>query len=64
MNFITKLLLVARKNTILVIYNRLLKITHFIATTKEISVEELVRLFKNNIYKLSENITQIKNYNL
>jgi len=63
-NFITKLLLVARKNTILVIYNRLSKITYFIATTKEISVEELVRLFKNNIYKLSENITQIKNYNL
>lgn len=60
MNFITKLLLVARKNTILVIYNRLSKITYFIATTKE----KLVRLFKNNIYKLSENITQIKNYNL
>jgi len=34
------------------------------ATAKEISVEESVRLFKNNIYKLSENITQIKNYNL
>jgi len=56
-NFITKLLLIARKNTILVIYNRLSKITHSMATAKEISVEELVRLFKNNIYKLSENIT-------
>ena len=57
MNFITKLLLIARKNTILVIYNRLSKITHSMATAKEISVEESVRLFKNNIYKLSENIT-------
>ena len=57
MNFITKLLLIARKNTILVIYNRLSKITYSMATAKEISVEESVRLFKNNIYKLSENIT-------
>jgi len=40
-DFITKLLLVAGKDTILVVYNRLSKITHFVATTEGISVERL-----------------------
>jgi len=40
-NFITKLLLVARKNAILVVCNRLSKMTYFVATTKETSVEGL-----------------------
>jgi len=48
-NFITKLLLVAKKDAILVIYDRLSKITYFVATTEETSAEELVRLFRNNI---------------
>ena len=48
-DFITKLLLVARKNTILVVCNRLLKIAYFIATTKEILAEWLARLFRNNV---------------
>jgi len=51
-NFITKLLLVARKNVILVICNRLSKITHFVATTEEISVEGLAQLFRDNVWKL------------
>ena len=51
-NFITKLLLVARKNAILVVYNRLSKITYFVATTKGISAERLARLFRNNVWKL------------
>ena len=51
-NFIIKLLLVARKDGILVVCNRLSKITHFIVITKGISVEWLARLFRDNIWKL------------
>ena len=36
----------------LVVYNRLLKMAHFVATTEEITAERLVRLFKNNMWKL------------
>jgi len=45
-NFITKLLLVARKDAILVVCNRLFKMTHFVATT-----EGLARLFRDNVWK-------------
>ncbi len=48
-NFITKLLLVAEKDIILVVCNRLSKMTHFVATTERISVEGLVRLFRDNV---------------
>ena len=41
-DFITKLPLVAGKNTILVVCNKLSKITYFVATTEEMSVEGLV----------------------
>ena len=51
-DFITKLLLVVKKNAILVVCDRLSKIVHFVATTEEISVEKIVRLFKDNIWKL------------
>ena len=51
-DFITKLPLVARKNVILVVYNRLSKMTYFIATTNGISVEGLVQLFRDNVWKL------------
>jgi len=51
-DFITKLLLVAEKNVILVVYNRLSKMTHFIVTTEEMTAEGLVRLFRDNIWKL------------
>ena len=37
---------------ILVIYNRLLKITYFITIIEEILAKRLTRLFKNNIWKL------------
>ena len=50
-DFITKLLLVAGKNAILVVCNRLSKITHFVAITERILVEGLARLFRNNIWK-------------
>jgi len=48
-NFIIKLLLVTGKDIILVVCDRLLKIAHFVATTKEISAEELARLFRDNV---------------
>ena len=48
-DFITKLLLVAGKNAILVVCDRLSKITHFVAKTKETSAEGLARLFRNNV---------------
>ena len=51
-DFITKLPIVARKDMILVICDRLSKMTHFVATTEGISVEGLVRLFKDNVWKL------------
>ena len=38
-NFITKLLLVARKDTILVVYDRLSKMAYFVATTEGILAE-------------------------
>ena len=51
-DFITKLLLVTGKNVILVVYDRLSKMAHFIATTEEITVKELARLFRDNVWKL------------
>jgi len=45
-NFITK---VVGKDVILVVCDRLLKIAHFIATIEETSVEELARLFRDNM---------------
>jgi len=51
-DFITKLPIVAGKDVILVVCNRLSKITHFVATTEGTSVEGLVRLFRDNMWKL------------
>jgi len=51
-DFIMKLPLVARKDAILVVYNRLSKITHFVATTEGTLVKGLARLFRDNIWKL------------
>ena len=48
-DFITKLPLVAEKDVILVVYDRLSKMTHFVATTEGTLAEELAWLFKNNI---------------
>ncbi len=50
--FITKLPIIAEKNTVLIVCNRLSKIVYFVATTEEISAEELARLFRNNVWKL------------
>jgi len=51
-DFITKLLVVAGKDAILVVCDRLSKMTHFVATTEETSAEGLARLFRDNVWKL------------
>jgi len=51
-DFIIKLPLVARKDVILVIYDKLLKMAHFVAKTKETLVEVLARLFRDNVWKI------------
>ena len=51
-DFITKLLVVAGKDAILVVYDRLSKITHFVATIEGILAEGLARLFRDNVWKL------------
>jgi len=51
-DFITKLPVVAGKDTILVVCDWLSKMTHFVATTEGTLVEGLARLFRDNIWKL------------
>ena len=48
-DFIMKLLVVAEKDTVLVVCDRLSKMTHFVAMTERMSAEGLVRLFWDNI---------------
>ena len=48
-DFIIKLPLVAGKNVILMVYDRLSKMMYFVATTEGTLAEELVRLFRDNI---------------
>ena len=58
-DFITKLLLVAGKDVILVVCNRLSKMTYFVTTTEGTSVEGLARLFRDNIWKLHKLLENI-----
>ena len=51
-DFITKLLVVAGKDAILVVCDRLSKMAHFVAMTEGTSAEGLARLFQDNIWKL------------
>ena len=51
-DFIMKLPVVAGKDTILVVYNRLSKMMHFVAMTEGTSVEGLARLLWDNVWKL------------
>jgi len=48
-DFILKLPLVAGKDVILVVCNRLSKMTHFVATTEKTSAKGLARLFRDNV---------------
>jgi len=45
-DFITKLPLITGKDMILIVYDRLSKITHFMETIEGTSAEELARLFE------------------
>ena len=51
-DFITKLPVSKDYDSILVVCDRFLKISHFVATIEKITAEELVRLFRDNIWKL------------
>jgi len=51
-DFITKLLVVVGKDAILVVCDRLSKMTYFVATTEGMLAEELARLFRDNMWKL------------
>ena len=48
-DFITKLPVVAGKDAILVVYDRLSKMAHFVAMTEAMSAEGLARLFRDNV---------------
>ena len=48
-DFITKLPVVAGKDAILVVCDRLSKMMYFVATTEGTSAEGLARLFRDNI---------------
>ena len=48
-DFITKLLVVVGKNAILIVYNRLSKMMHFVAATEGMLAKSLARLFKDNV---------------
>jgi len=48
-DFITKLPLAQRYNTILVVYDRFSKMVHFIATTEKTLAEGLVKLFRDHV---------------
>ena len=52
MNFITKLPIVVGKDTILVVCDKLSKMTHFVATTEGTTAEGLARLFRDNVWRL------------
>jgi len=51
-DFITKLPVVAGKDVILVVCNRLSKMTHFVAMTEGTLAEGLARLLRDNVWKL------------
>ena len=50
-DFITKLPVVVGKDAILVVYDWLSKMIHFVVTTKGTSAEGLARLFRDNVWK-------------
>jgi len=44
--------MIARKDAILVVCDRLSKMTHFVVTTEETTAEGLARLFRDNVWRL------------
>ena len=51
-NLIMKLLVSKSYDLILVVYNRFSKMLYFVVTIEKITAEELVRLFRDNVWKL------------
>ena len=51
-NFITKLQMSNGYNSILVVCDRFSKMSHFVVTTEKTMVEGLVKLFRDNVWKL------------
>ena len=51
-DFITELLMSKGHDLILVVCNRFLKISHFVATIEKTMAERLVKLFRDNVWKL------------
>ena len=51
-DFITKLPLAQEYDSILVVVDQLTKMVHFIPTTEKTSAKGLVRLFRDNVWKL------------
>ena len=51
-DFIMKLLVSKNYDSILVVCDRFLKMSYFVATTEKTMAEELARLFRDNIWKL------------
>jgi len=51
-DFITKLPMVAGKDAILVVCDRLSKMTYFVVTTEGTLAEGLARLFRDNVWRL------------
>jgi len=51
-DFITKLLVVVGKGTIIIVCDRVSKMMYFVATTEGMSAVSLARLFRDNIWKL------------
>jgi len=52
MDFITKLLLAQGYNTILVVYNWLIKMAYFILIMEKTLAKELAKLFRDHVWKL------------
>ena len=55
-DFITKLLVVAEKDAILVVCNRLSKMIYFVVITEGTSAKGLARLFRDNVWKLHQKV--------
>jgi len=51
-DFITKLPVSKDHDSILVVCNRFLKMSHFVATTEKMTAEGLAKLFRDNMWKL------------
>jgi len=51
-NFITKLPMYKGHDSILVVYDRFSKMSHFVATTEKTTAKGLARLFRDNVWKL------------